>query len=143
MFFIKSSGTLRGTLYINSHLIIGSDLYVCMGVLAARRFGITIFFLSKPLSTIYLIFISSIFPFALTFPANSTISQILNFLLVSIKIQETILAIVVSIANHILKEIHHITIAVSSPIIFSTTKALNIISITNKIDQIKFVCLSI
>jgi hypothetical protein len=117
-----------------SHLSNGSDFSVLIGVFAITLFGIIILLLSKLLITVYLIFISSIVPLIFNFHKNSTKSPSLTFLFVKIKIQETRFQIVVSIANHILNDIHHIIIAVLNQIISNVAKILKIINNINNIE---------
>jgi hypothetical protein len=116
-----------------SPLSIGSDFNVLIGVFATRLLGIIVLLLSKPLITVYLTFTSSIVPLIFNFPRNSTKSPNFIFLLVRINTHEIKFQIVVSIANQILREIHHIIIATSNPIISKVARILNIINMINKI----------
>lgn len=136
--FISSKWMLRGTLNTISHLRSGSVFNVLIGVLAITLFGIIVLLLSKLLITVYLMLISSIVHLIFNFHKNSTKSPNFTFLLVKIKTQATRFQIVVSIANQILKDIHHIIIAVLNQIISKVANILNIIKRINNIDQTNF-----
>ena len=102
---------------VNSPLRSGSVLNVLIGVLAMMLLGIISLLLSKLLMMVYLILISSIVPFVLIEPRNSTKSRSFIFLLVINMTPATIFSMVVCIANPILSEIHHMIKAVSKPMI--------------------------
>jgi hypothetical protein len=106
----------RGSCSVISPLRSGSDLYVLIGVCAIILFGIIIFLLSNNLIVVYLIFISSMVPFVFTDHKNSTKSPIFIFLLVINITHHTIFSIIVSMANPILSDIHHMISAVFSQI---------------------------
>jgi hypothetical protein len=72
------------------------------------------------------------------FPNNSMKSSSLIFLLVRIKTPDMRFPIIVSIANQILNESHHMIIAESNPIIWKTAKTLKIIRVINKIVPTNF-----
>jgi len=128
IFFTNSKEVSRGTINESCHFSIGSVFNVLIGVFATILFGMIILLLSKLLITVYLTFTSSIVPFNFNHHRNSTKSPNFIFLFVNIKTQDIRFPMVVSIANHMLREIHHIIIATSNQIISKVASILKIIN---------------